>query len=121
MPLLDLALVKGHLRVLGDDEDAQIALYQAAAESAVVEYLDRVVQAAEPLPPDDDKAMVVTPDIQRAILLLVGEFYDTREPDPKDTGDAILPRGVRSLLAPYRVWRRFDEDETCASRTDGVS
>jgi hypothetical protein len=111
MPLLDLALVKGHLRVLGDDEDAQIALYQAAAESAVVEHLDRVVQTAEPLPADDDTAMIVTPDIQYAILLLVGELYDTREPDPKDTGDAVLPKGVRRLLAPYRVWRRFEEDD----------
>lgn len=114
MPLLDLALVKGHLRVLGDDEDAQIALYQAAAESAVVEYLDRVVQAAEPLPPDDDKAMVVTPDIQHAILLLVGELYAVREPDPKEAGEAVLPVGIRRLLAPHRVWRRYEEDDEAA-------
>lgn len=110
MALLPLDLVKGHLRVMHDDEDAQIAAYQAAAESIVTEHLDRTVQAAEPLPVGDATAIVLTPAITAAILLMTGDLYEVREPDPKATGEAMLPPAVRRLLAPWRVWRTMPED-----------
>ncbi|THK38112.1 phage gp6-like head-tail connector protein [Ensifer sp. MPMI2T] len=113
MALLDLALVKKHLRVSFSDDDVEIEAYQAAAESIVTEYLDRevYVEGGSPTSGDDGTAIEVTAPIKAAILLLVGDLYENREADPKLEGDAVLPRAVRALLAPYRVWRTFIESE----------
>lgn len=114
MPLLDLALVKRHLRIFHDDEDTEVAAYQAAAENIVTEYLDRVVYEEGGSPPsgDDGTAIEVTPAITAAILLVTGDLYEYREADPDSKGDAVLPRSVRALLAPFRVWRTVDPDYT---------
>lgn len=115
MALIDLDTLKRHLRVLHDDEDAEIELYGAAAEAIIVEYLDRVIVAADVILPIDGEdgydatAIKVTPPISAAILLVTGDLYEVREADPKLTGDAVLPRAVRALLAPYRVWRSLPE------------
>lgn len=114
MALLDLVVVKRHLRVFHDDDDIEIAAYQAAAESIVVEHLDRkVVAEGVTLPADgepsyDPFAMVITPAITAATLLLIGDLYEFREVDTKDQGDAVLPKAVRALLAPWRVWRSLE-------------
>lgn len=110
MPLVELALAKKHLRVDWDDEDGEIAVYLAAAETSVVEYLDRVVQAAEPLPANDSHAIVITPPIAAAILLVTADLYERREPPEKNEGEAMLSPTVRRLLAPYRVWRPMECD-----------
>lgn len=110
MPLLDTGLVKKHLRVDSTDEDAVIAVYQAAAEATVREYIDREVYLSGDSPvPTDEFAIELEPPITAAILLLIGDFYANREPDYKLGGDAVLPRAVRALLAPYRVWRTVSE------------
>lgn len=113
MPLLDLALVKRHLRIYHSDEDTEIAAYQAAAETSVTEYLDRVVYEEGGSPPsgDDGTAMEVTPAITAAILLWTGDLFEFREADPDSKGDAVPPRAVRALLAPYRVWRASEDEE----------
>lgn len=109
MPLVDLATAKRHLRVLHDDDDAEIDLYTSAAENIVVEYLDRVVlPAGETLPSDDPTAMLVTPSIVAAILLMLGDLYENREADREQKSDAVMPPAVRALLAPWRVWRMID-------------
>lgn len=116
MPLLELPLVKKHLRIFHDDEDAEVQIYLAAAETIVVAYLDRVVVAEGPLPEPEDEdydetAIVLNSSITAAILLMVGDLYEVREPDPKfNDGDAVLPKSIRMLLAPWRVWRTFVED-----------
>lgn len=115
MPLLDPVLVKKHLRVFHNDEDAEIAAYQEAAEAIVVAHLDRPVYSDE-VPDENDEeydasAIVLNAAITAAILLMVGDLYEIREPDPKlNQGDAVLPKSVRMLLAPWRVWRTFVED-----------
>lgn len=116
MVIIDLDTLKKHLRVLHDDEDAEIEIYGAAAEGIVVEYLDRPVVAADVVlpvegePGYDPDAINVTPTIVAAILLVTGDLYEVREPDPKLAGDAVLPRAVRMLLAPWRIWRTFPEE-----------
>lgn len=108
MPLLDIELVKKHLRVDWTDDDEAIAAYQAAAEGIVVEYIDRPVYVAGDSPvPDDAFAIELKPAITAAILLLVGDMYDNREAGNEQ--GALLPRSVRALLAPYRVWRAASE------------
>lgn len=107
MPLVDIALVKKHLRVDWDDEDVEIAAYHAAAETIVTEYLDRLVQAEGPLPPDNPNAMIVTAPIVAAILLVTADLFDGRNSEEGD-GAAMLSPTVRRLLAPYRVWRTLE-------------
>lgn len=110
MSLLDIDLVKKHLRVDAAEEDTIIAAYQAAAENIIVEYLDRDVYAVGDSPTSTDLyAMTLEPSITAAILLLIGDLYANRETDPKIPGDAVLPRPVRALLAPWRVWRTVSE------------
>lgn len=120
MPLLDLELVKAHLRVDDSDSDVLIAAYQAAAESSVAQYLDRDIYASGDSPvPTDEFAIELQPAMIAAILLLIGDMYADRETEDSDFQrratpgqDAVFPRQVRALLAPYRVWRTVSESDS---------
>lgn len=108
MALVELSLLKKHLRIFHDDEDAELSIYLTAAETIVVEHIDReVVATGEPTAAD---GIVITSPIVAAILLVAADLYENREPDMKASGDAVLPRHVRALLAPYRVWRTLEGD-----------
>ena len=108
MALLELDTVKSHLRVFHDDEDSQIEIYMAAAESIVTEYLDREVVATGETPALPD-GIAAGPAIVAAILLVTADLYENREPDMSAQGEVVLPRHVRALLAPWRVWRSIPE------------
>lgn len=110
MALLELETVKRHLRVFHDDEDSQIEIYAAAAESIVTEYLDREVVATGETPALPD-GIAVGPAIVAAILLVAADLYENREPDMAAQGEVVLPRHVRALLAPWRVWRSIPEED----------
>ena len=116
MVLVTLTRAKKHLNLLHDDDDEIVGVYLAAAETIITEYIDRVIYGpVDDSPPgappsdDDGTAIEVTPAIQAAVLLLMAELYENREADPESNGDAVLPRTVRALLAPYRVWRVLSE------------
>jgi hypothetical protein len=115
MALVDLELAKKHLRIYHADEDAELEVYLAAAESIVVEYLDRPVLASGTELPETDAegydatAMIVTPPVVASILLVVSDLFEHREAPEKDSGDAILQPTVRRLLAPWRIWRTIDD------------
>jgi hypothetical protein len=115
MAYVDTALVKKHLRAddFSDDDDT-IAAYQAAAETIVTEYVDRIIFEDGGSAPsgDDGTAIEVTPAIVAAVLLITEDLYEGRGSDTWETDAATLPRTVRALLAPYRVWRVLDEDES---------
>ncbi|MBZ9943445.1 head-tail connector protein [Mesorhizobium sp. BR1-1-13] len=111
MSLVDIELAKKHLRIDFSDDDDTVTLYLSAAETIITEYLDRLVYASDGTAPtgDDGTAMEITPAVTAAILLLLGDLYENREADTDATGDAVLPKAVRALLAPYRVWRVLSE------------
>lgn len=116
MALVGIELARKHLRIFHEDEDAEIGVYLAAAESIVTEYLNRPVLPAGQTLPDPDTVgytMIVAPPITAAILLVLSDLYERREAPEKDTGEAVLQPTVRRLLAPWRVWRTPPEDETC--------
>lgn len=73
---MDLALVKDQLRIDHDHEDALIQQYIDAAKAHVAQHCDRVLVDADPV---DESQMTFTPDVQQAILLLVGHWYANRE------------------------------------------
>lgn len=115
MPLLDIDLVKSHLRVDDTDSDTLIAAYQGAAEEAIEQYLDRDIYLAGTSPTTVD-GIALNPAITAAILLLIGDMYADRETEDSDFQrraqpgqNSVFPRQVRALLAPYRVWRIVSE------------
>lgn len=100
--MLDLERVKLHLRVDGDDEDANILGYVAAAKAHVAMHCDRVlVEVGEVVEPEQ---MGLTADVEQAILLLVGHWYANREAVATGVSVAEVPLAVDRLLM-YR--KRF--------------
>lgn len=93
--MIDLARVKLHLRVDGDEEDTVIAGYFEAAKSHVAMHCDRILVEAEPVGPDE---MGLTPDVEQAILLLVGHWYANREAVVIGTISTAVPLAVDRLL-----------------------
>lgn len=89
--MIDLPRVKLHLRVDGDEEDALIGGYIDAAKSHVAMHCDRELVEGEPVEPDQ---MGLTADVEQAILLLVGHWYDNRE----DAAVGATPTAVERLL-----------------------
>lgn len=93
--MIDLARVKLHLRVDGDEEDTVIAGYFEAAKSHVAMHCDRILVEADPAGPDE---MGLTPDVEQAILLLVGHWYANREAVVIGTISTAVPLAVDRLL-----------------------
>lgn len=110
MPILDLTLVKSHLRVTWASEDQLIGLYQAAAEGAAASFLNRKVfkdedelQAAVDADAAGDEPIIANAEIQAAVLLTVGHLYANRENSVVGLSAVELPHGAREFLQPYRV------------------
>ncbi|MGU3494217.1 head-tail connector protein [Xanthobacteraceae bacterium A53D] len=114
--LVDLEMVKRHLRVDFADDDPLLAIYHGAAERSVVEYIDRQVLPATETPPAegedgyDPTTIVVNDAIIAAIFLTVSHLNEHRD-SVVETKLVELPMGVKYLLAPWRVWRTFSEDK----------
>ena len=86
--LVSLDVAKTHLRVLGDEHDADIELKARAASRIVIDHLDRVTFPwTEETLPDS---------IRSAVLLVLGALFEDRE------GGDPLGRAAQSLLAPHR-------------------
>lgn len=91
MDWVTLEEVKHHLRYDDDANDRALAMYIAAAEAAINNYINTPLPSAG------------FDDIKIAALMLVGYFDDNRSPD-KDTpiNGNYLPQPVVSMLYPYR-------------------
>lgn len=90
--MIELSLVKTHLRVDHGDEDALIQGYLDAALAHVEQHCDRVLVEAPVLPEE----MGLTKDVQQAVLLLVGHWYANRE--AVASGLVEVPLAVGRLL-----------------------
>lgn len=93
--MLDLATVKMHLRVDGDEEDALIGGYIEAAKAHIEQHCDRKLVETDPVEPDE---MGLTRDVEQAVLLLVGHWYANREAVAVGTIATAMPLAVERLL-----------------------
>ena len=93
--MIDLARVKLHLKLDGDEEDSLVTGYFEAAKAHVAMHCDRILVEAEPAGPDE---MGLTPDVEQAILLLVGHWYANREAVVIGTISTAVPLAVDRLL-----------------------
>ncbi|MDD1966950.1 head-tail connector protein [Pseudomonas putida] len=90
--MIELSLVKTHLRVDHGDEDALIQGYLDAALAHVEQHCDRTLVETPVLPEE----MGLTKDVQQAVLLLVGHWYANRE--AVASGLVEVPLAVGRLL-----------------------
>lgn len=93
--MIDLARVKIHLKVDDDEEDALITGYIESAKSHVAMHCDRLLVEADPVEPEQ---MGLTPDVEQAVLLLVGHWYANREAVVVGTISSAVPLAVERLL-----------------------
>lgn len=101
--MLDLALVKQHLRVLHNREDTLIKSYVDAALCEFESYTERKLYLDQPALDADTTApeytAVLDSKITNGALLLAGYFYSVRDMD------AAMPRATERLWNSYRVIR----------------
>ena len=92
--MIDLVLVKAHLRVDGTEEDALIGTYLNGAVEYVQQHCDRRIVEA----PETSEQMALTDDVKQAILLLIGHWYANREEVAIGAAANQVPMGVNALL-----------------------
>lgn len=101
--MIDPELVKTHLRVDHDDEDALLTAYTAAAVSAFEIWTNRTLIAADAQLPDPvGSALRITPAVQQGALLLIGSWYANREAVVTGTIASEMPLATRALWSPFR-------------------
>lgn len=93
--MIELSRVKLHLRVDHDEEDALIQGYLGAAQAHVEQHCDRTLVEANPTGPEQ---MLLTKDVEHAILLLVGHWYANREAVVVGVAPSAVPLAVDRLL-----------------------
>ena len=92
--MIDLPLIKSHLRVDGDDDDMLIGAYLDAAVEYVQQHCDRRIAET----PEGPEQMALTNDVKQAILLLIGHWYANREDVVVGVSAAQVPIGAHALL-----------------------
>lgn len=93
--MIELSRVKLHLRVDHGEEDGLIQGYLDAAQAHVEQHCDRTLVEANPAGPEH---MLLTKDIEQAMLLLVGHWYANREAVVVGAAPAAVPLAVDRLL-----------------------
>ena len=87
--LVTLSEARIHLRILGDDFDADIRLKGRAASMMVVDHVK-----AEP---DTWTATTAPYALKAAALLVLGALFEDRE------GNSPVSEAVKAILRPYRT------------------
>lgn len=98
MAVLTLDEIKAHLRLDGNEEDAQLTLLSDAAEDYATQYMGRSLPWL-----DDEGAPVPVPaSVRAALLLVIGDLYENREGAFVGVSRVDNPT-VERLLHFYRV------------------
>lgn len=94
---------KVQCRIDGDDPgDKQLLeIYIGAARRKAQSYTNRQLYD-DALPTNDPDGLVIKDDVKLALMLLVGHWYENREPVNIGNIVSTLPFGFESLLEPYR-------------------
>lgn len=103
MTVLTVNEIKLHLNIVGDDDDALLGDYIAAAEEWVGDYIGKPLASYA----TDDPPAPVPEKAKQAVRLLCAHYYENREAALTSmTGASALemPLGVADLLRPLRSW-----------------
>ena len=115
--MLDLAIIKPHVRVEVEDtdEDTLLETYATAAQRLVENRTGRTLYATEgEIPvdgvtgePTDTSALVLDDDLTTGMLLLIGHWYENREAVVIGSTATELPMAVEALISPYRHYQIY--------------
>lgn len=92
MSIVTTALAKKHLNIDGNDDDELIALYIGAAEQFLAAYVGKPLESFDPTPVD----------LQLAVLMLVGFYFEQREAVSFGVTMQVAPYSVISIANSYR-------------------
>lgn len=106
--MLELDIIKKQCRIDEDDsdEDELLTGYSEAAAKHIEMYTRRTLYATTDASGyrDDPDALLLTDNVQQAMLLLIGHWYANRESVVVGFTTASLPLAFESLLQPYRIY-----------------
>lgn len=106
--MIDLALVKQHLRVVHDDDDGYLQQLCQAAMGNFEQFTGRrLVPDTTPSSELAEYDCWLTADITQGLLILIGQWYENREL----TGEknlAALPGATYDLWSPYVLFHLGD-------------
>ncbi|AOM40019.1 head-tail connector protein [Xenorhabdus hominickii] len=96
MPCPTLEKIKAQCRIDEDNhtDDSLLETYAAAAKTRAESYLNRTLYD-ENVPDGDPDGLLISADIELALLLAIGFWNENREAQS-------LPAGFKALLEPYR-------------------
>ncbi|WP_417264233.1 head-tail connector protein [Celeribacter sp.] len=92
MSQISVALLKAHLNLEHDLDDDLLTTYLNAAEQYATRYTGSFY------------VNVNYPDVQLAVLMLAGFWYENREAAQTGSKAAVVPFGVHDLLQAHRKW-----------------
>jgi len=97
MPFPTLEKLKAQCRIDDDNsaEDDLLMTYALAAKKRAENYINRTLYDDENIPETDPDGLLISDDIELAIMLAVGHFYESRE-------TTAMSAGFKALLEPYR-------------------
>ncbi|GKX58349.1 head-tail connector protein [Leminorella grimontii] len=82
-------------------EDQVLAIYLGAAKNHAEEIVNRRLYD-DSVPDTDPDGVLISDDIKLALMLLVGHWYENREPVNIGNITTTLSFGVEALLKPHR-------------------
>lgn len=103
--MLNLAMVKAHLRIDGDAEDAYLASLIPVAHGFAEQFCDRrIYDTEEELAADtcpDKKPILETETLRQAQLMMIGHWYATREA-VELASLSVVPLAAQTMLEMHR-------------------
>lgn len=103
--MLDLAMVKAHLRIDGDAEDAYLESLIPVAHDFAEQFCDRRIYATEDeLAADlcpEKKPILETETLRQAKLMMIGHWYATREA-AEPASLTVVPLSAQTMLEMHR-------------------
>lgn len=96
MPLPTLEKLRMQCRIDedNDQEDELLLTYLQAAKKRAENYINRNLYDSD-IPERDPDGLIVSADIELALMLAVTHFYENRDP-------SAMPNGFKAILEPYR-------------------
>lgn len=92
MPAVTVALLKAHMNLDSDLDDALLSQKIAAAEAYAASFIGGPI-------PDPAPAAIT-----QAVLMLASFWYESREAATMGGNPYLVPFGVHDLLQAHRAW-----------------